>query len=71
MFEFNYITPIKYFQLEGNTQTLKEIKRLASQPDSTCENCENDSWKLVGLGMCFSCVTGETDASDDYELIEH
>lgn len=36
--------------------------------DSECEVCGRPVWRIVGLGMCFTCVTGEADASEDYEL---
>lgn len=68
MFDFNYITPEEYYKL-SQQESLEEIKRRANMKDKTCDNCENKVWKLVDLDMCFSCVTGETDASEDYELI--
>lgn len=39
-----------------------------ARDDGECEVCGRPVWRLVGLGMCFTCVTGESDASDDYEL---
>ena len=48
----------------------EEIQVLANAPDSLCENCQVESvWKAAGTGLCFSCTTGEADASDDYELM--
>lgn len=50
--------------------SLKEVERAAELENELCENCgEFDIWKLAGTGMCFVCTTGETDASEDYELI--
>lgn len=69
MYKFNYITPERYFKEQGSRDpvSLKELQRRAEN-DATCDHCPNPVWKLVDLGMCFSCVTGESDASDDYEL---
>lgn len=36
-----------------------------------CEVCEGlPVWAFGGCGMCFSCTTGEADASEDYEFEE-
>ena len=38
----------------------------------TCEDCENAIWVLgsviVGRNTCFTCITGEADDSEDYEI---
>ena len=66
--EFNLISAEDYFKLPGQSHSLEELHKLA-QADSTCEVCESlPAWRLIGLGMCFPCTTGESDASDDYEL---
>ncbi len=68
MHAFNYVTPREYLEAMGDDpRSLARLEELARQ-DRQCENCHNPAWKLVGLGLCFSCVTGETDASQDYEL---
>lgn len=34
-----------------------------------CEICHAEPvWRFGGTDMCFTCVTGEADPSDDYEL---
>ena len=49
--------------------TLKDYEE-AAKDNSICMACNNSPvWKLVGTGMCFTCTTGEADASEDYELI--
>lgn len=69
MHDFNYITPTELLKQHPDCeQTLEELQALASQDDGYCE-CGNLIWKYSGLDMCFTCITGETDASDDYELI--
>lgn len=35
-----------------------------------CLVCDQPVWAHGGCGMCFSCTTGEADASDDYEFNE-
>lgn len=47
---------------------LKYWKRRAKLK-AKCFVCEyEDVWRYGQTGMCFSCTTGEADASDDYEL---
>lgn len=68
-----YLTPEQAFKQyeesnpDGSPFTLNELKEMA-RDTSECENCDNPVWRMTGLGMCFTCVTGEADASDDYEL---
>lgn len=50
-------------------KTLKYFQRLA-RSKAVCCICGQPAWKLADCDMCFSCATGETDASDDCELIE-
>ncbi len=45
-----------------------ELERM-SRNNSTCENCDLPVWRFGDTGMCFTCTTGESDASDDYELV--
>lgn len=48
--------------------SLKQLKTMAAN-DSLCFVCESmPVWRMAGLGMCFTCTTGESDASNDYEL---
>lgn len=44
-----------------------EFERMASDA-GTCCNCDQDVWRYGDVGMCFTCTTGESDASEDYEL---
>lgn len=69
MNNFHFITPEEYVKKNGEgDHTLKELKKIANMKAQECMNCNEDVWKLVGLGMCFSCITGEWDASKDYEI---
>lgn len=66
-----YVTPTEYLALDDNNdpRLLDELRALSHQ-DGTCEVCENAPvWRLAGVGMCFTCTTGEADDSYDYELV--
>lgn len=67
----NYITPSKLLKKHPNSElSLIELQAIANQPDAICPTCGNEPvWKYGQCGMCFTCTTGEADASDDYELI--
>jgi hypothetical protein len=62
-----YITPEKAIEL-GDTRTLKELKA-AQKSGGRCIVCGAPNWRYGGCDMCFSCTTGESDASEDYELV--
>jgi len=47
----------------------RELNRMARN-HKTCMNCDEKVWRFGGCELCFSCTTGESDASDDIELIE-
>lgn len=70
MHNFIYITPTELLKTHPNCEsTLEQLQDLAMQEDEECANCNNLVWKYGGLDMCFTCITGEVDASEDYELI--
>ncbi len=72
--DFHLISAEDYFVLcesderTAGYHTLKKLHKNARAKGS-CENCGAPIWRLVNNGMCFTCTTGESDASDDYELI--
>ena len=72
---FNYITTEEYYKMQQSnpqtkdSHTLKELNRMASSR-SECIVCGQPAWKLGNCNLCFSCTTGESDDSDDYELVE-
>lgn len=47
--------------------TREELEERA-RDNSECEVCGRPVWRIVGIGMCFTCTTGEADASEDFEL---
>ncbi|GAF69270.1 unnamed protein product [marine sediment metagenome] len=69
-----FLTPKEAYDQDARTKNGRReplsFYEDAAKNDSICEVCEMEKvWKLVDCGMCFSCTTGEADASDDYELI--
>jgi len=71
MNNFTLITPEEYVKIPGNERkSLEAAQKKAARPPRMCSVCEVEhEWKLGGTGLCFTCSTGENDASDDYELV--
>lgn len=63
-----YLTPEQLLTRGHKRYTLEQLRALAERPANTCLNCDEKEWKIVGTGLCFSCQTGESDASDDFEI---
>jgi hypothetical protein len=64
-----YLSPEQAFKQGVIGVSLKQYKHWAKMTDVECMNCGRPIWRMVAnLGMCFTCITGESDASDDYEL---
>jgi len=62
------VTPEEMVEMHPD-EDLANLRRLA-KTTGKCEVCgKNDIWRYGGTGMCFPCTTGETDGSNDYELI--
>lgn len=65
-----YIKPAqakKFGDENGDPHPLSYWQQRAAE-NGTCENCHEMAWRYGGTGLCFSCTTGEADASDDMEL---
>jgi hypothetical protein len=60
-----YITPQEAKE-HGDTRSIELLTEL-SKDNSHCD-CGEQVWRYAGVGLCFSCTTGESDASGDYEL---
>ncbi len=73
--DFIYVTPTQFLERmerdgRPHDETYKDLLIRANAPDVPCEVCETlNAWKFAGTGMCFPCTTGESDASDDFELL--
>lgn len=70
---YKVLTAEEYFNLTKDNPAiampLEEIQAIANVPDGICLVCGQENiWKLGQSGMCFTCTTGEADASEDYEL---
>jgi hypothetical protein len=67
----NYITPQKAFELDEKVNpgrsTLDYWKKRAKCNDK-CLVCGDRVWRFGTLDMCFTCTTGESDPSKDYEV---
>lgn len=54
----------------GDSRPLIALYLLASVAPHRCQCClHSPAWRYAGLGLCFSCVTDEDDASSDHELL--
>ena len=60
---------------EVNLQETKESLKVAAehkQNGATCITCGSPIWAIgtaiVGWNGCFTCITGESDSSEDYEI---
>lgn len=62
-----YLTPERAHELSPDI-SVSSWYRMAQLPPQTCQNCDAAVWKWGASGLCFSCTTGEADASGDYEL---
>jgi hypothetical protein len=66
-----YITPeqAKKWGDANNDKRPLSMWREVAQQKGQCTNCDEPIWKYGETGMCFTCTTGEADASDDIELL--
>ena len=72
---FTYVTVNEFLRKypEYESQRVR-FEQIAALPDRRCVDCgQFNVWKIVmdkmpTNDMCFTCITGETDASGDYEI---
>jgi hypothetical protein len=69
----DYLTPEEAYRINKNNNgeviSLEEFEERA-KIKGICTGCRaEEKWRYAGSNLCFSCVTGEWDASSDYELI--
>lgn len=70
MNNFNFVTPSEMIKAHPNeSKKYRKYVYLSRLPDKTCINCPEKAWKMAETDLCFTCTTGEWDASDDYELL--
>jgi len=68
-----YLSPKQAAETDTNGVTEAQFAEAlrAKRNGAKCESCGAPIWAFVyphGICMCFSCTTGEADASEDYEL---
>lgn len=68
MNNFGAYRPAEEIKAAGDSRSLAELQALARTKARQCEVCDELEWKLGGCGLCFSCTTGEADASEDMEI---
>lgn len=68
---YKFLTPEELISIHPEVEgTLEELTDIANQPETICPVCKTDVvWRYGQSGLCFTCTTGEADASEDYELI--
>jgi hypothetical protein len=65
-----FITPQKLIKEHPDIKESLHQLIMRSRDNRKCEICGQPVWKYGHTGMCFTCTTGETDDSQNYELIE-
>lgn len=68
MNNFQHFIELKKALGGGDPRTLDDLKKLVSKPAPMCQCGQEKIWLYGACELCFSCTTGESDASDDYEL---
>jgi len=69
---------IKAHKKNNPTEDMKEYRANleqavnAKKSGAVCSQCGNPIWAIgtgtVGWNGCFTCITGEADSSEDYEI---
>jgi hypothetical protein len=67
--DFEYVTFKEAFELKllGEGVPLSVYKEQA-RDHRMCEVCGQPAWRYGGTGLCFTCTTGCSDTSEDYEI---
>jgi hypothetical protein len=66
-----WLTPKQAFDKHNHIPpiSLAEFEAMAKN-NGPCMNCGEHVWRYGDCGLCFTCTTGEADASDDFEVGE-
>ena len=69
---------LKAHKSKNSTENIKEYRTAleqavqAKKSGAVCAQCGSPIWAVgtatVGWNGCFTCITGESDSSDDYEI---
>ena len=63
--DFYYVTADEMAKIDKSKSV--EYWQSIAEKDGVCF-CGQPIWRYGRAGMCFPCTTGESDASDDYEV---
>jgi len=61
--------------IENRKEIINSLKAAlaAKEAGASCSQCGEQIWAvgtgIVGWSGCFTCITGETDDSNDYEIM--
>jgi hypothetical protein len=63
------ITPERAIRA-GDSRSLAVLRQVAREPETICWGCALQmAWRYLGIGLCFTCATGEVDGSNDFEIV--
>lgn len=65
--QMKYLTPEQAAE-KKLFPTIEDATR-AAKNRRKCQ-CGRPVWRLAQTNLCFTCTTGESDSSDDYELTQ-
>jgi len=69
----NYLSPAQakdFGDAHGDAHELEYWRDIAGKRIGTCANCGEPEWRYGQCGLCFTCTTGQADASEDSEIAE-
>lgn len=70
MNNFNFITVEDFIKAHPDEAKNRDhLNQISKQRNSRCQCGQENVWRYGEADLCFTCTTGEADASDDYELI--
>ena len=64
--DFNIVTARQMAEIDKSHDY--NYWKMVAEKEGVCD-CGQPIWRYGQSGMCFPCTTGESDASDDYEVI--
>lgn len=65
-----FLTVDEALSLRIRTDVGREQLEQLAKDERPCMSCGLHVWRFAGCELCFTCTTGESDPSDDYEIGE-
>lgn len=65
--DFTYLTPEEAKEKDLIPGASLSTYESLAKDDRECD-CGQHVWRYGRTGLCFPCTTGESDASEDYEI---